>query len=40
MYLPWVDDEPQVKFTITSTGLPTISRIAVEGDEYGESDPQ
>jgi hypothetical protein len=40
MYLPFVDDQPQIKFTVVSTGTPLISRIAIEGDEYGESDPQ
>jgi hypothetical protein len=40
IYLPFVDNEPQVRIVIEGTNHPKISRIVIEGDDYGESDPQ
>jgi len=39
-YLPFVDNQPTVVLSILSTNRPRISRITIDGDTYGESNPQ
>lgn len=39
IYLPFVDNQPTVKFTFLSTNRPKISRVIVDSDVYGESGP-
>jgi hypothetical protein len=40
IYYPWVDDEPVIKIVGKSSPTFTLSRVTIEGDVYGESDPQ
>lgn len=39
IYVPFVDEQPTVKFTIVSTNRPKISRVWINGDFYGEEKP-
>lgn len=40
IYLPFVDNQPTLKFQFLSTNRPEISKITIEGDVYGESGPR
>lgn len=40
IYYPWVDDQPVIKVIGKSSPTFNLSRVTIEGDVYGESDPQ
>lgn len=40
VYLPFVDYQPTVEFTVVSTNKPKLSNMGVVCDVYGESDPR
>lgn len=40
VYIPFVDNQPTLKFTFLATNRPKISMITIEGDVYGESGPR